>query len=134
MITYIIIAVIALLVAVAAYSIKNEEKIVEKAQKSKNMFNFYHMLAVMTSPTYKGYISTDEEQKAMEKFLDGESEYDAHPVGSYLKMRKENNNICAIAGNFSGEHISFNGSEVVTGFLVMVIFAIVLTFGVLTHV
>lgn len=134
MITYIIIAVIALLVAVAAYSIKNEEKIVEKAQKSKNMFNFYHMLAVMTSPTYKGYLSTDEEQKAMEKFLDGESEYDAHPVGSYLKMRRENKDICALAGNFGGGTISFKGSEVAVGFLVMAIFSGVLMLGVLTHV
>lgn len=117
MITYIVIAVIALLVAVAAYSIKNEEKIVEKAQKSKNMFNFYHMLAVMTSPTYKGYISTDEEQKAMEKFLDGNSEYDAHPVGSYLKMREENKQMLQ-----SIACPSFKTSELGIGMAVMLLF------------
>ena len=134
MITYIIIiAVITLLAAIAAYSIKNEEKIVEKAQKSKNMFNFYHMLALMTAPGYKGYNSTDEEKKAMEEFLKGDSEYDAHPIGSYFKMRKDNKEICNLAGNFDGGNVSFNGSEVMIGVLVMVVFAIVVTLGVLAH-
>lgn len=126
MITYIIIAVIALLVAVAAYSIKNEEQIVEKAQKSKNMFNFYHMLAVMTSPTYKGYVSTKEEEKAMKEFLNGESEYDSHPIGSYLKMRNETSRMLK-----SMVCPSFNIGEVGVGVAVMLLFASVVVVGVM---
>ena len=130
MITYIIIGIFALLLAVVIYALDNQDKVVEKAQKSKNMFNFYHMLALMTAPGYKGYNSTDEEKKAMEEFLKGDSEYDAHPIGSYLKMRKDNKEICKLAGNFDGGNISFNGTELMVGALVMVAFAVIVMFGV----
>jgi hypothetical protein len=133
MITYIVIGIFVLLLAVVIYALDNQEKVIEKAQKSKNMFNFYHILALMTAPGYKGYNSTDEEKKAMEEFLKGDNEYDAHPIGSYFKMRKDNKEICNLAGNFDGGNITFNGSEVMIGVLVMVAFVIVVTLGVMTH-
>jgi hypothetical protein len=133
MITYIVIGIFVLLLAVVIYALDNQEKVVEKAQKSKNMFNFYHILALMTAPGYKGYNSTDEEKKAMEEFLKGDSEYDIHPIGSYFKMRKDNKEICKLAGNFDGGNITFNGSEVMIGVLVMVAFVFIVTLGVLAH-
>jgi hypothetical protein len=108
----------------------DEQKLVEKAETNW----FYHAIAKIVVPSYKGYYPNEGEVEASKKFASEKTEYEKHSVGSYLKMRKENDNICAIAGNFSGEPISFNGSEVVIGFLVMVVFAIVLTFGVLMHV
>ena len=125
MVFCVVLLLVALVVILMVVAFNNEQTIVEKAQRSKNMFNFYHMLALMTSSTYKGYIHTKEEQKAMEEFLDGNSEYDAHPVGSYLKMREENKQMLQ-----SVACPSFNMSDVGIGLAVMLVFIGVVLLGV----
>jgi hypothetical protein len=119
---YIIIGVIALIVAIIAYSLKNEEKIVEKAEKSNSMFNFYHMLAVMTSSKYNNYKASDEEKQAMERFLSDNTVHDSHPIGGYFRLCKENNDVCATAGNFHNYDLAFNASDLLIGFAMFAFF------------
>jgi hypothetical protein len=126
LITFIIIACVIAVVAINRIFIKEDELIV-KAEKNW----FYHTLAKMTCPKYDGYIMGDNEKKAMEEFISKPSEYDRHPVGSYLKMRKELKGILATAGNFHGYKMNFNFGEIGTGLAVMVLFGIVVTLGVI---
>ena len=126
LITFIIIACIAVLVIINRLFIK-EEDLIAKAEKNW----FYHTLAKMTCPKYDGYIMGDNEKKAMEEFISKPSEYDRHSVGSYLKMRKELKSILATAGNFHNYNLNFNLGEVGTGFAVMALFIIVVTLGVM---
>jgi hypothetical protein len=125
LITFIIIACVIAVVVINRIFIKEDDLIV-KAEKNW----FYHTLAKMTCPKYDGYIIGDDEKKAMEEFISKPSEYDRHPVGSYLKMRKELKGILATAGNFHGYKLNFNLGEIGTGLAVLVVFAVVLTLGV----
>ena len=126
LITFIIIACVIAVVLINRIFIK-EEVLIKKAEKNW----FYHTLAKMTCPKYDGYIMGDNEKKAMEEFISKPSEYDRHPVGSYLKMRKELKGILATAGNFHGYKMNFNFGEIGTGLAVMVLFGIVVTLGVI---
>ena len=101
------------------YALRNELKVVEKAQKSKNMFNFYHILALMTSSTYQGYVTTEEEKKAMEDYKNTQSEYDKHSIGGFFKLCKENDDVVRTAGNFYGYNLAFKPSELAVGFCTM---------------
>ena len=125
MTAYIIIACIALVVAIIAFSLKNEEKIVERAEKTNSMFNFYHILAVLTSPNYKGYISSKEEQKAMDDYLNAKAIHESHPIGSYFKMCKENRQMLK-----SMPSPSFNGSDLAIGLAVMGAFVLLIVLAV----
>jgi hypothetical protein len=125
LITFIIIACVIAVVVINRIFIKEDDLIV-KAEKNW----FYHTLAKMTCPKYDGYIMDDNEKKAMEEFISKPSEYDSHPVGSYLKMRKELKGILVTAGNFHGYKLNFNLGEIGTGLAVMVLFGIVVTLGV----
>lgn len=126
LITFIIIACVIAVVVINRIFIK-EEELIKKAEKNW----FYHTLAKMTCPKYDGYIMGDNEKKAMEEFISKPSEYDRHPVGSYLKMRKELKGILATAGNFHGYKLNFNFGEIGTGLAVMALFGIVVTLGVI---
>lgn len=126
LITFIIIACIAAVVIINRIFIK-EEELIKKAEKNW----FYHTLAKMTCPKYNGYIIGDNEKKAMEEFISKPSEYDRHPVGSYLKMRNELKGILATAGNFHGYKLNFNFGEIGTGLAIMALFGIVVTLGVI---
>ena len=126
LITFIIIACVIAVVVINRIFIKEEDLIV-KAEKNW----FYHTLAKMTCPKYDRYIMGDNEKKAMEEFISKPSEYDRHPVGSYLKMRKELKGILATAGNFHGYKLNFNLGEIGTGLAVMALFGIVVTLGVI---
>ena len=120
-----ILFIIALVVFAIAFVLKNEEAIVEKAEKTNNMFNFYHILALMSSPTYKGYVSTKEEKKAMEDYMNSEAIHDSHPIGSYFKMCKENRQMLK-----SMPSPSFNGSELAIGLAVMGAFVLLIVLAV----
>jgi len=124
-ITLIILVAVLVVVVINRIFIKEEDLIV-KAEKNW----FYHTLAKVTCPKYDGYIMDDNEKKAMEEFISKPSEYDSHPVGSYLKMRKELKDILVTAGNFHGYKLNFNLGEIGTGLAVMVLFGIVVTLGV----
>lgn len=125
---YIIIGVIALIVAIIAYSLKNEEKIVEKAEKTNNMFNFYHVLATLTSSKYKNYKENEAEIDAMAKYLTDNSnkEHENHPIGSYFKLCDENNDVCHTAGNFDNSAQDYDPSELSIGTAVLVGFIVIM--------
>ena len=125
---YIIIGVIALIVAIIAYSLKNEEKIVEKAEKANNMFNFYHVLATLTSSKYKNYKENEAEIDAMAKYLADNSnkEHENHPIGSYFKLCDENNDVCHTAGNFDNSVQDYDPSELSIGAAVLVGFIVIM--------
>lgn len=123
-ITFIIIACVIAVVVINRIFIKEEDLIV-KAEKNW----FYHTLAKMTCPKYKGYYRNISEILSEERFLEP-SEYETHSVGSYLKMRKELKGILATAGNFHGYKLNFNLGEIGTGLAVMALFGIVVTLGV----
>ena len=125
-----LIIVITLLISVcliANYTLKHEHEIVEKADKS----NFYHFLAKLTSSSYTGYYPNEDEVKSMKEFVKKPSEYDLHPIGSYIKMRDELTGILKTAGNFHNYKLNFNLGEVGTGLAVMAVFLIVVTLGVM---
>lgn len=125
-----LIIVIALLISVCLvvnYTLKHEHEIVEKADKS----NFYHFLAKLTSSNYTGYYPNEDEVKSMKEFVKKPSEYDSHPIGSYMKMRDELTGILKTAGNFHNYKLNFNLGEVGTGLAVMAVFVIVVTLGVM---
>ena len=125
-----LIIVIALLISVCLitnYTLKHEHEIVEKADKS----NFYHFLAKLTSSNYTGYYPNEDEVKSMKEFVKKPSEYDSHPIGSYMKMCDELTGILKTAGNFHNYKLNFNLGEVGTGLAVMAVFVIVVTLGVM---
>jgi hypothetical protein len=125
-----ILIILAVVVIAIAIVLNNEQSIVEKAEKTNNMFNFYHILALMTSPNYKGYVSTEEEKKAMDDYMNANAVHDNHPIGAYFKMCKENNEICRAAGNFDGTTMSFNFSDLTIGFAVMSAFVLLIVLAV----
>ena len=120
-----ILIIIALVICAIAFVLKNEEAIVEKAEKTNNMFNFYHILALMSSPTYKGYLSTKEEKKAMDDYLNAKAIHESHPIGSYFKMCKENRQMLK-----SMPTPSFNASELAIGLAVMGAFVLLIVLAV----
>lgn len=126
---YVIVLAIVLVIAILCglYALNNEEKILEKANKANSMFNFYHIIALMTSPKYKGYVSTDEEKKAMDAYMSTDTVYENHPIGSFFKLCKDNDDVCNTAGNFHGYKQSFKMSELTVGFAVLFGFAFLLT-------
>ena len=125
-ITFIVILGLVAFVLINRAMIK-EEDLIRKAEKNW----FYHTLAKMTSAKYNGYIMSDNEKKAMEEFISKPSEYDRHPVGSYLKMCKELKGILATCGNFHGYKLNFNLGEIGIGVVVMLAFVVIVTLGVL---
>lgn len=131
MTVYIILFFAWLFIMGAMYIMNNQEFIVLKAQEKKNMFNFYHILALMTSPNYKGYISTDEEKKAMEDYLSDTSEYDKHPIGGYFNIRKQVDSMLKCAGSMGSPVPKFVNSELGIGFSVMLLFIGIVVLGVM---
>jgi len=121
------------LIAAMCYAIKHEEEVLEKAEKTSNMLNFYHVLALLTSSKYQNYKPTDEEKTAMVDYLEKNANevHDSHPIGSYFKLCKENNDVCKTAGNFHNYGLQFNGSELAIGGAVMAAFFIGLLFVIL---
>jgi hypothetical protein len=57
--------------------------------------------------------------------------YDNHPIGSYFKLCKENDDVCKTACNFHNHDIQFNGSELAVGGAVMAAFFIGMLFVIL---
>ena len=131
MIVFGIVAGLILLAIIAVIALGYEEKVIEKAQENNNRTAFWHLLAKMTASSYKGYNPLESERKAMKEFISQPSEYDTHPIGSYLKMRNELSSILKTAGNFHGYRLDFNLGEVGTGVAVMLVFAVVVTLGVM---
>ena len=134
--TYVYIAIGILFVALVTtmcYAIKHEEEVLEKAEKTSNMLNFYHVLALLTSSKYQNYKPTDEEKAAMVDYLEknANNAHDNHPIGSYFKLCKENNDVCKTAGNFYNYDLQFNGSELAVGGAVLAVFFIGLLFVIL---
>lgn len=125
---YIILAIVALVIAVGCYALKNEKKIVEKAEKTNNMFNFYHVLATLTSSKYKNYKENEGEKEAMAKYLADNSnkEHESHTIGSYFKLCDENNDVCNTAGNFDGSAQDYNPNELSIGAAVLVGFIVII--------
>lgn len=126
---YIILGIIVVILGLIAYGLENEKKVVEKAEKSNNMFNFYHVLATMTSSKYRNYKETDEEKLAMADYLAENSNkvHDEHPIGSYFKLCEENDDVCNTNGNFDGDKVDYNptelgiGAAVLAGFFIFLI-------------
>lgn len=126
---YIILAIVALVIAVGCYALKNEKKIVEKAEKTNSMFNFYHVLATLTSSKYKNYKENEAEINAMAKYLTDNSnkEHENHPIGSYFKLCEENDDVCNTNGNFDGDKVDYNptelgiGAAILAGFFIFLI-------------
>ena len=128
MIVILIIICLAVFAAVAAHKMDNEQKLIEKAENNL----FYHALAKMICTNYKGYYPNEDEVKASKEFVREKSEYDVHPVGSYLKMRSECDNMLKWAGNFHNYRLNFNLGEVGIGVLVLAAFIAVVIIGVTT--
>lgn len=120
----------SIIIGVIAYALNREEMFVEKAEKTSNMLNFYHILALLTSSKYRNYKPTDEEKAAMVDYLEKNANdvHDSHPIGSYFKLCKENDDVCNTAGNFHNYDLQFNGSELAVGGAVMAAFFIGLLF------
>lgn len=127
MIVVIILICLAVFVAVASHMMDNEQKLIEKAETNW----FYHALAKMVCHNYKGYYPNEDEVKASKEFVREKSEYDVHPIGSYLKMRSECDNMLKWAGNFHNYRLNFNLGEIGTGLAVMLVFVVVVTLGVI---
>lgn len=131
---YIVIGILfVVLIAAMCYAIKHEEEVLEKAEKTSNMLNFYHVLALLTSSKYKNYIPTDEEKAVMVEYLEKNANevHDSHPIGSYFKLCKENDDVCNTASNFHNNDLQFNGSELTIGGVIMAAFFIGLLFVIL---
>jgi hypothetical protein len=124
-ITLIIVACIAALVIITRLLIK-EEDLIKKAEKNW----FYHVLAKMTSAKYDGYLMDDDEKKALDEFASKPSQYDTHPIGSYFKLCDSLKSTLSTCANFHNYRLNFNLGEVGTGFAVLVLFAVVVTLGV----
>lgn len=131
MIVFGIVAGLILLTIIAVIALGYEEKVVEKAQEESNTAAFWHLLAKLTASSYKGYNPLESEKKALDEFVSQPSKHILHPIGSYFKMRNELGGILKTAGNFHGYRLSFNLGEVGTGIAVMLVFAVVVTLGVM---
>ena len=121
-----IILCVAALAIVATVKMQGEEQIIEKAERNW----FYHAIAKLSSSKYKGYYPSEEEVEAHKEFAKEEVTYDTHPVGSYLKMRKECNDMLKTAGNFHGYNIAASTGGAGIGFAVMLVFAAIIALGV----
>lgn len=121
------------LIAAMCYAIKHEEEVLEKAEKTSNMLNFYHVLALLTISKYKNYKPTDKEKAAMVEYLEKNANevHDRHPIGSYFKLCKENDDVCNTAGNFHNHDLQFNWTELTIGGVIMAAFFIGLLFVIL---
>lgn len=120
-----IVAVMFFAAMVLVFSHENE--VIEKAERSK----FYHVLAKLTSSKYVGYYPNEDEVNAMKAYAKQPTEYDKHPVGSYMKLCKTLGSTLKTCGNFHNYDLNFNMSEVGTGVAVMAVFTIVVTLGVM---
>ena len=125
-ITLIIALCIAAVLVITRMLVK-EEELIKKAEKNF----FYHVIAKMTSPKYDGYIMGDVEKDAMKEYLSRPSEYDRHPIGSYFRLCNTLKDTLSTCANFHNYRLNFNMSEVGTGVLVLVVFAVVVTLGVI---
>ena len=125
-ITLVVILCVIALVLINRVMIK-EEDLLKKAEKNL----FYHTLAKLTCPLYKGYSANEGEQKAIDEYLSKPSEYDIHPIGAYFKITNDLKSILKTAGNFHNYNLKFNLGEVGTGFAVFAVFALVVTLGVI---
>ena len=114
---------------IASNKMNDEQKLVEKAETNW----FYHAIAKMVVPSYKGYYPNEGEVEASKKLASEKTEYEKHSVGSYLKMCNELKSILATAGNFHNYKLNFNLGELGTGIAVMVVFVLVVTAGVMLH-
>ena len=131
MIVFGIVAGLILLTIIAVNVLGYEEKVIEKAQEKNNKAAFWHLLAKLTASSYNGYNPLESEKKALNEFIFQPSEYYKHPIDSYFKMRSELGSILKTAGNFHGYRLNFNLGEVGTGIAVMLVFAVVVTLGVM---
>lgn len=115
------------------YAFKHEKEVLEKAEKTNNMLNFYHVLALLSFSKYRNYKPTDEEKAAMVDYLEKKANdvHDSHPIGSYFKLCKENDDMCKTAGNFHNYDLDFNSSELAVGGAVMAAFFIGMLFVIL---
>lgn len=125
-ITLIIALFIAAVVIITRLLVK-EEELVKKAEKNF----FFHVIAKMTSPKYNGYFMNEAEDKAMKEYLSKPSEYDRHPIGSYFRLCNTLKDTLSTCANFHNYRLNFNMGEVGTGVLVLVVFAAVVTLGVI---
>ena len=125
-ITLIIALFIAAVVIITRLLVK-EEDLVKKAEKNF----FYHVIAKMTSSKYDGYFMNDVEDNAMKEYLSKSSEYDRHPIGSYFKLCETLKDTLSTCANFHNYRLNFNMGEVGTGVFVLVVFAVVVTLGVI---
>ena len=119
-----IIAVAFFAAMVLVFSHENE--VIEKAERSK----FYHVLAKLTSSKYIGYYPNEDEVNAMKAYAKQPTEYDNHPVGSYMRLCKTLGNTLKTCGNFHNYSLNFNMGEVGTGFAVLIAFGVLITLGV----
>ena len=123
-ITLIIVSCVAALVIMTRLLIK-EEDLIKKAQKNW----FYHVLAKISSAKYDGYVMGEDEQKAIYEFASKPSEYDTHPIGSYLKLCESLKSTLSTCANFHNYKLNFNMSEVGFGVCVMLVFVGIVTLG-----
>ncbi len=124
-ITSIIVLLIAVVVIITRMLVK-EEELIKKAEKNF----FYHVIAKMTSPKYDGYFMSEVEEKMMKEYLSKPSEYDEHPIGSYFRLCNTLKDTLSSCANFHNYKLNFNMGEVGVGFLVLAVFAVVVTLGV----
>ena len=121
-----IILIIAMLIITPRMLIK-EEEIVKLADK-----NFiFHIVAKVTLPEYGGYFMNNIEKKTLEEYLSQPSEYDRHSIGGYFRLCETLKSTLSTCGNFHNYKLNFNLSEVGVGFLVIGVFAAVVTLGVM---
>ena len=125
-----LIAVLCVISVVAYFINKYQATILAKAEKSRNMLNFYHLLAKFTEPLYKSYNMTEEEKKKYNEFYSKHTVYDTHPIGGYYQQLRNLKDTISSCGNFHNYKLSFNMSEIGIGILTMCIFALVVFLGV----
>ena len=125
--TIVILCIVAMIfVVIMVHAFSHESEVIEKAEKSK----FYHILAKLTSSKYTGYYPNKEELSAMKEYTNAPTDYDNHPVGSYMRLCKTLESTLKTCGNFHNYSLNFNMGEVGTGFAVLIVFAIVITLGI----
>ena len=127
---FVILAIVVAVLSVVAYALRHEQKIVEKAEKVNSMFNFYHIVALMTSPKYKNYKESTEEIDALEKYLAEDSVETRHPIGGYFKLCDSLKSTLKTCGNFYNYNLRFKPNELAIGFATFAIFAVIFVLGV----
>ena len=115
-----------LLAIVSAPILHNEKEIIKKAENNA----FYHLLAKLIIGVYPGYKLTQDEQKALDDFKKAKSTATRTPIGAFYKLSDENEEICKLNGNFSGEtYKSPCVGDMAIGIAVMVAFFVTVAFG-----